>query len=68
MDIQSNIREAFISLQEEGMSANLDIKKLSGYSNHYRIRIGNYRIRMEFEKPNRLKIFWIGKRSKAYKD
>ena len=68
IEIQSSIRESFALLQEEGLSTNLDIKKLKGYPNHYRIRIGDYRIRMEFEKPDKLLIYWIGSRSKAYRD
>ncbi|MHA1984982.1 MAG: type II toxin-antitoxin system RelE family toxin [Candidatus Hodarchaeales archaeon] len=66
-EIQISIRELFTLLQEEGLTANLDIKKLKGYPNYYRIRIGDYRIRMEFEKPDKLLIYWIGKRSKAYR-
>ncbi|MHA2366091.1 MAG: type II toxin-antitoxin system RelE family toxin [Candidatus Hodarchaeales archaeon] len=48
-EIQSKIRDAFTTLQEEGLSANLDIKKLRGYFNNYRIRVGDYRVRTEFE-------------------
>jgi len=29
---------------EKGFSARLDIKKLRGTKNHYRIRVGDYRI------------------------
>jgi mRNA interferase RelE/StbE len=67
-EIQENIRNNLNILLNGGLNSSIDIKKLAGYSNHYRIRIGEYRVRMEFEKPNKLKIYWIGKRSKAYKD
>ena len=67
-DIQENIRRNLNILLDEGLRSSIDIKKLAGYSNHYRIRIGEYRVRMEFEKPDKLKIYWIGKRSKAYSD
>lgn len=65
-DIQVIIKEAFIDLKEKGLNANLDIRKLSGLPNCYRIRIGDLRVKMEFEKPDKLNIYWIGKRSKAY--
>ena len=67
-EIQENIRQNLNILLNEGLSSSIDIKKLAGYSNHYRVRIGEYRVRMEFEKPDKLKIYWIGKRSKAYND
>lgn len=34
---------------EKGFSARLDIKKLKGTRNHYRIRVGNYRILLVIE-------------------
>jgi mRNA interferase RelE/StbE len=67
-EIQENIRKNPNILLDEGLNSSIDIKKLAGYSSHYRIRIGEYRVRMEFEKPDKLKIYWIGKRSKAYND
>ncbi len=66
--VQANIRETFQRLLSEGLGANLDIKKMRGYDYHYRIRIGNYRVRFEFEKPDTIKIYWVGKRSQAYQD
>ncbi|MHA2202429.1 MAG: hypothetical protein ACW991_01955 [Candidatus Hodarchaeales archaeon] len=29
---------------------------------------GNYRVRFEVEKSDKIKIYWVGKRSKAYND
>jgi mRNA-degrading endonuclease RelE of RelBE toxin-antitoxin system len=34
---------------EKGFSSRLDIKKLKGTRNHYRIRVGNYRILLAIE-------------------
>lgn len=65
---QDNIRDLFQKLLLDGLGANIDIKKLRGYENHYRVRLGKYRIRLEFEKPDTFKIYWVGKRSKAYQD
>ncbi|MBD3193195.1 MAG: type II toxin-antitoxin system RelE/ParE family toxin [Candidatus Heimdallarchaeota archaeon] len=58
--IRENIQEALISLQIEGMRAGLDIVKLKGYSNHFRLRIGKHRILFEFAKPDNITINWIG--------
>lgn len=55
-------------LQLNGFNARLDIIKLKSLDNHYRIRTGEYRIRFELTKSNDAIIYWIGKRSKAYKD
>jgi len=65
---QQRIREIFIQLYAAGIKTNIDIKKLKGHPNHFRVRIGEYRVRFEFEKPDLIKIYWIGKRSKAYED
>ena len=66
IEIQEHIKDSFGKLKEEGLNDNLDIKKLIGYPYHYRVRIGRYRIKMQFEKPDILKIHWIGKRENAY--
>ena len=42
-DVKARIIEALKEL-EKGFSARLDIKKLKGTKNHYRIRVGDYRI------------------------
>ena len=47
--IKNKILEALITLRDYGFSKRLDIKKLRGYKNHYRIRIGEYRILLELE-------------------
>ncbi len=42
-DIRNRIINALNEI-EKGFSARLDVKKLKGTKNHYRIRVGDYRI------------------------
>ena len=46
----------------------MDIRKLKGYPNHYRIGIGDYRVLFKYEKPDILRIFLVGRRSQAYEN
>ena len=39
------------------LSDKLDIRKIQGYENYYRIRIGNYRIRCEIEAANKISVW-----------
>jgi len=64
---RNRILEALIILQDYGFSKRLDIKKLKGYKNHYRIRVGEYRILFELEKPNTIIVYAILHRKKTYK-
>ena len=41
---RNRILEALVILRDYGFTSRLDIKKLRGYANHYRVRIGKYRI------------------------
>jgi mRNA interferase RelE/StbE len=65
--LKSRILEALRTLRDEGFSRKLDIKKLKGYKNHYRLRIGHYRILFELQKPKTIIIHAILPREKAYK-
>jgi len=49
LDDKTRIRviEALKILENEGFSRRLDIRKLRGYPNHYRLRVGGYRILLE---------------------
>ena len=67
-EIQVKIKEIFMQIRDEGPSSSLKIKKMRGLIHHYRLRIGNYRVRFEFEKPDKIKIYWVGKISQAYND
>jgi mRNA interferase RelE/StbE len=51
---------------EKGFSARLDIKKLKGYDNHYRIRVGNYRVMFIIE-SGMVYIYDVSLRGNAYK-
>jgi len=54
-------------LRDFGFTSKLDIKKLKGYKDSYRLRIGKYRILFELEKPNTIIVYSILHRRKAYK-
>jgi mRNA-degrading endonuclease RelE of RelBE toxin-antitoxin system len=53
-------------LEEEGLSARIDIKRLRGYRRHYRVRLGNYRIRFELSADQTIVVYSISQRESAY--
>ncbi len=58
---------ALKTLEDEGLSTRIDIKKLHGYQNHYRIRIGKtVRILFELSTDQTIVIYSISTREKAY--
>jgi mRNA-degrading endonuclease RelE of RelBE toxin-antitoxin system len=64
---QTRIFAALATLEAEGMSNKLDIKKLQGYQHHYRIRVGKLvRIRFEFSVDRTVRVYSISTREKAY--
>ena len=69
-NIPKNEREAIkdkISKLTYFPLARLDIKKLKGYHNVYRLRVGDYRIIFEYIKEKRtIKILKVGKREGFY--
>ena len=53
--IKSQIRVVIDDLREaENIMSIANIKKLSGYKNFYRIRVGNYRIGFELNSPDEI--------------
>lgn len=46
-DIQAKVFESFEAIAQNPYKTNLDIKKLQGRANHYRLRIGKYRFLYE---------------------
>ncbi|MCW4004363.1 MAG: type II toxin-antitoxin system RelE/ParE family toxin [Candidatus Bathyarchaeota archaeon] len=67
-DQQTRILTALNTLETEGLSNKLDIKKLQGYRYHYRIRIGKLvRIRFELSADRTIIVYSISTREKAYK-
>jgi len=54
-----------LKLLEKGFSPLLDIKKLKGYQNHYRLRVGKFRI-LFFLENLKIVVYKIGKRESVY--
>jgi mRNA interferase RelE/StbE len=54
-----------LKLLEQGFSYALDIRKLKGYQNHYRLRVGKFRILFCLENTNII-VYRIGKRESIY--
>ena len=63
---QQRILAVFIELENEGLVARLDIKKLRGYKQHFRIRVGDYRTRFELSADRTIVVYSISAREKAY--
>lgn len=61
----SRVANALEALHE-GFSARLDLKKLKGMKNRYRVRVGNYRILFEVSSNREILVFAILHRAKAY--
>ncbi len=64
---QERILDALGVLEKEGLSARLDVKKPKGFQRHYRVRVGNYRIRFELSADQTVIVYSISSREKAYK-
>jgi len=64
-DTKDRIIDALREL-ESGFSARLDIKKLKGTKNHYRVRVGDYRILFVLE-SNIAYVYDISHRRSVYK-
>ncbi len=54
-----------LKLLEQGFSFALDVKKLKGYQNHYRLRVGEFRILFYLEGRDII-VYKIGKRESVY--
>jgi len=63
---QARLIEVLNTLEKEGLSARLDIKMLRGYQRHFRIRLGDYRIRFELSADQTILVYSISHREKAY--
>lgn len=60
------VNEALFTLRDKGFSQELDIKKLQGYRNHYRIRVGKHRILFELERERTIIVYAVLPRGAAY--
>jgi len=65
-DIRGRILAALHTLRDEGFSGRLDIVKLRGYKNQYRLRIGKYRILFELRPERTIVVYAILPRKVAY--
>ena len=63
---QQRILAVLKELEEEGLVARLDLKKLRGYRQHFRIRLGDYRILFELSVDRTIVVYSISPREKAY--
>lgn len=63
---QTRIIKVLNTLEKEGLSARLDIKMLRGYKRHFRIRLGDYRLRFELSADQTIVVYSISQREKAY--
>ena|GEM_PF-2118125 len=64
-DQQTRILTALKTLEAEGLSNKLDIKKLQGYQYHYRVRVGQLvRIRFELSPERTIIVYSISTREK----
>ena len=66
-DVQDRVLCALRILQNEGLYGKLDIQKLQGSANLFRIRVGTYRILFELDSENVIKIYAMLPRKNAYK-
>jgi mRNA interferase RelE/StbE len=65
-DTRCRVVEALHSLGDEGFSRRLDIAKLRGYRNQYRLRVGKYRILFELRPGRTIVVYAILPRKVAY--
>ncbi len=65
-ELNNRIKEVLKELETTWPMCRLDIKKLKGYDNHYRIRVGDYRI-LFFRESGIAKVYDISHRRDAYK-
>lgn len=61
------IIDALQVLRDEGFSPRLDVKKLRGYKNHYRLRVGKLRILFEMRPEKTIVVYAILPRKVAYR-
>jgi mRNA interferase RelE/StbE len=66
VDTRSKVVEALHVLRDEGFSRRLDIVKLQGYKNQYRLRVGKYRILFELRPEKIIVVYAILPRKVAY--
>jgi mRNA interferase RelE/StbE len=63
---KDGLKERIIKLKD-GFVPELDIKKLRGYPNHYRLRVGRFRVLFKLQEEHIIIVYAILSRKKAYK-
>lgn len=62
--IRGQVEEAIERFAQAGTG---DVKMLAGEGRHLRLRVGDWRVRFTFEKPDIIRILHIRNRSEAYR-
>jgi mRNA interferase RelE/StbE len=65
-ETRSRILTALHILRDTGFSSELGLRKLRGYKNHYRLRVGKYRVLFELQPEKTTIIYAILPRKRAY--
>ncbi|MGI0046583.1 MAG: type II toxin-antitoxin system RelE family toxin [Nitrosotalea sp.] len=65
-ELKNRIKEALRELEVTWPMSRLDIKKLKGYDNHYRIRVGDHRI-LFFRESGTAMVYDVSHRRDVYK-
>ena len=65
-EAHDRIVEAMRTMRDEGLSRRLDIVKLKGHKNHYRLRVGRYRILFELGPERTITVYAVLSRERAY--
>ena len=66
VDARSRVVDALHTLRDEGFSRRLDVVKLRGYKDQYRLRVGKYRILFELRPERTIVVYAILPRKVAY--
>ena len=66
VDARSRVVEALHLLRDEGFSRRLDVVKLRGYKDQYRLRVGKYRVLFELRPERIIVVYAVLPRKVAY--
>jgi mRNA-degrading endonuclease RelE of RelBE toxin-antitoxin system len=64
---RERILQILRALENKGLLARVDLKKLRGCQRHFRARIGDFRILFELTPDQTIVVYSISQREKAYK-
>ena len=66
VDARGRVVEALRLLRDEGFSRRLDVVKLRGYKDQYRLRVGKYRVLFELRPERIIVVYAVLPRKVAY--